>query len=58
LFITKLAGEGTGLGPSITYDIATKEPGGTITMHNESDTFTESVANPPRGIFATNGRGA
>ena len=42
-FTTKPTGEGTGLGLSITYDIVTKQHGGTITVESEVDEFTEFV---------------
>ena len=53
-FTTKPTGEGTGLGLSITYDIVTKQHGGTITVDSEVDEFTEFVVTLPRQMF-TNG---
>ena len=55
-FTTKPTGEGTGLGLSITYDIVTKQHGGTITVDSEVDDFTEFVITLPRQMF-TNGGG-
>ena len=52
-FTTKPTGEGTGLGLSITYDIVTKEHGGTIIVDSEVDAFTEFVVTLPRRMFAT-----
>jgi signal transduction histidine kinase len=54
-FTTKPTGEGTGLGLSITYDIVTKQHGGTITVDSEVDAFTEFVVILPRKIFANGG---
>jgi two-component system NtrC family sensor kinase len=51
-FTTKPTGEGTGLGLSITYDIVTKQHGGTILVDSEVDAFTEFVVTLPRGMFA------
>ena len=51
-FTTKPTGEGTGLGLSITYDIVTKQHGGTITVESEVDEFTEFVVTLPRQMFA------
>jgi two-component system NtrC family sensor kinase len=50
-FTTKPTGEGTGLGLSITYDIVTKQHGGTITVDSEVDEFTEFVVTLPRQMF-------
>jgi signal transduction histidine kinase len=47
-FTTKPTGEGTGLGLSITYDIVTKQHGGTITVDSEVDGFAEFIINLPR----------
>jgi signal transduction histidine kinase len=55
-FTTKPTGEGTGLGLSITYDIVTKQHGGTITVDSEVEAFTEFVITLPRQMF-TNGGG-
>ena len=55
-FTTKPTGEGTGLGLSITYDIVTKQHGGTITVDSEVDAFTEFVVTLPRQMFANGGR--
>ena len=54
-FTTKPTGEGTGLGLSITYDIVTKQHGGTITVDSEINEFTEFVVTLPRGMFASEG---
>ena len=54
-FTTKPTGEGTGLGLSITYDIVTKQHGGTISVDSEVDEFTEFVVTLPRVMFASEG---
>ena len=54
-FTTKPTGEGTGLGLSITYDIVTKQHGGTITVDSEVDEFTEFVVTLPRQTFTNGG---
>jgi signal transduction histidine kinase len=54
-FTTKPTGEGTGLGLSITYDIVTKQHGGTITVESEVDEFSEFVITLPRQMFANDG---
>jgi signal transduction histidine kinase len=54
-FTTKPSGEGTGLGLSITYDIVTKQHGGTITVDSEVGDYSEFVVTLPRQMFATEG---
>ena len=54
-FTTKPTGEGTGLGLSITYDIVTKQHGGSIAVESEVDEFTEFVVTLPRQMFANDG---
>jgi len=54
-FTTKPTGEGTGLGLSITYDIVTKQHGGTIAVDSEVDRFTEFVVTLPRAMIAGEG---
>jgi PAS domain S-box-containing protein len=51
-FTTKPTGEGTGLGLSITYDIVTKQHGGTISVESEPGAFTEFAITLPREMFA------
>jgi len=48
-FTTKPAGEGTGLGLSLSFDIVAKQHGGTITVDTAPDEFTEFVITLPRG---------
>ena len=54
-FTTKPTGEGTGLGLSITYDIVTKQHGGTITVDSEVNEFTEFTIRLPRQMFVNGG---
>jgi signal transduction histidine kinase len=48
-FTTKPAGEGTGLGLSMTHDIIVKQHGGSITVETEPGVFTEFIITLPRG---------
>ena len=54
-FTTKPTGEGTGLGLSITWDIVTKQHGGTITVESEVGSFTKFTVTIPRGNAAARG---
>ena len=47
-FTTKPAGEGTGLGLSMTHDIIVKQHGGRIDVETEAGVFTEFVITLPR----------
>src|SRR5204863_8059765 len=53
-FTTKPAGEGTGLGLSMTHDIVVKQHGGRIDVETELGIFTEVIVILPR----SNGTGA
>lgn len=46
-FTTKPAGQGTGLGLSLAYDIVTKGHGGNIEVHSSPGTFTEFIIHLP-----------
>ncbi|MCX7382211.1 MAG: GAF domain-containing protein [Alphaproteobacteria bacterium] len=48
-FTTKPAGEGTGLGLSLSHDIVVKQHGGTIAVASEPGLFTEFTVTLPRG---------
>jgi signal transduction histidine kinase len=47
-FTTKPAGEGTGLGLSMTHDIIVKQHGGRIEVDTEAGQFTEFIVTLPR----------
>ncbi|MBR1126799.1 GAF domain-containing sensor histidine kinase [Bradyrhizobium iriomotense] len=47
-FTTKPAGEGTGLGLSMTHDIIVKQHGGTLDVESELGVFTELIITLPR----------
>ncbi len=51
-FTTKPAGEGTGLGLSLSHDIVVKQHGGAIEVSSEPDAFTEFTIVLPRGAVA------
>ena len=48
-FTTKPAGEGTGLGLSLSYDIVVKQHGGTMEVSTEPGAFTHFTIVLPRG---------
>jgi signal transduction histidine kinase len=51
-FTTKPAGEGTGLGLSMSHDIVVKQHGGTIDVDTEPGVFTEFIITLPRTAAA------
>ena len=51
-FTTKPAGEGTGLGLSMSHDIVVKQHGGTIDFDTEPGVFTEFIITLPRTIVS------
>jgi signal transduction histidine kinase len=58
-FTTKPAGEGTGLGLSMSHDIVVKQHGGTIDVNTEPGAFTEfTITLPRKAATQTNTGGA
>jgi signal transduction histidine kinase len=55
-FTTKPAGEGTGLGLSLSHDIVVKQHGGTIEVASVPDEFTEFIIRLPRHLRAAAGK--
>ena len=51
-FTTKPAGEGTGLGLSLSHDIIVKQHGGSFDVETEAGAFTEFTLNLPRRMMA------
>jgi len=56
-FTTKPAGEGTGLGLSMTHDIIVKQHGGRIDVDTEPGIFTEFIVTLPRKTIAQKAAG-
>ena len=56
-FTTKPAGEGTGLGLSMSHDIVVKQHGGTVDVNTEPGAFTEFVITLPRMLAAQGNTG-
>jgi len=56
-FTTKPAGEGTGLGLSLSHDIIVKQHGGSIEVETLPGEFTEFIIVLPRAAAATNDSG-
>ncbi|MGP8121888.1 MAG: GAF domain-containing protein [Xanthobacteraceae bacterium] len=56
-FTTKPAGEGTGLGLSMSHDIIVKQHGGTIEVETAPGQFTEFIVTLPRAGLAASGNG-
>jgi signal transduction histidine kinase len=51
-FTTKPAGEGTGLGLSLSYDIVVKQHAGDLTVHSEPGEYTAFRVTLPRAMPA------
>ena len=54
-FTTKPAGEGTGLGLSLSYDIVVKQHGGQLTVDSRPGDFTEFIVTLPRKMATSEG---
>jgi GAF domain-containing protein len=54
-FTTKPAGEGTGLGLSLSYEIVVQQHGGRLTVDSEPNAFTEFVITLPRTTVVAGG---
>jgi two-component system, NtrC family, sensor kinase len=57
-FTTKPAGEGTGLGLSMSHDIIVKQHGGTIGVHTKLGSFSEFIIRLPRKAVVQQHSGA
>ena len=51
-FTTKAAGQGTGLGLSLSHDIVVQQHSGEMTVQSKPGEFTEFIVVFPRGSFA------
>ncbi len=56
-FTTKPAGEGTGLGLSLSFDIVVKQHGGSFEVETEPGAFTEFIVTLPRAMMPAAGAG-
>ncbi len=52
-FTTKAAGQGTGLGLSLSHDIVVQQHSGEMTVQSKPGEFTEFIVVVPRGSFAS-----
>jgi signal transduction histidine kinase len=56
-FTTKPAGEGTGLGLSLSHDIIVKQHAGSFAVDTEPGAFTEFIVTLPRTVAIDSSRG-